>query len=836
MASTSSQGPLTTCDSGSPPVASKSDSPLAANIRYGYSQGWSFTPLDGKRPIRKRWQSAPRETLDEALGWAAEGNVGLRTGTVSGIVVIDVDPGGDIEPLGLPGTAAAATGRPQAFHLYYRSDRPLRNSSKKLGPHIDVKADGGQVVFPGSVHPDTGAVYAWVEGYEPWNVEIAELPAHIVELLCSDEPPRQAKAAPVRPAALKTTPQPHRGPSPTEDGPKDRPDAKTLRYAQRALQLELHNLCQATDGTRNQTLNRAAFSMGQLIGGGYLDRTEVEAALRSAAGSIGLQPHEIEATIRSGLDSGIAQPRSVEVHGRPARQVDPGFDPAEYVLLPGPHKDDQDHHIEQSTADFAVSVLERLPADAIYRRDFIPGEIIGPAGKRKWVELSADRMRILADSHVKLGKWVTHRKTQEQVLLYQACGKDAAGLVIAHAIGAAGVRELSLMVSYPVYGPGFIRVQPGWHDGLYYDEPAELRHISPETDCEVIHNVLHDLVIDFPFKSKADRQNFFGLLLTPIVAPAIEGNRPMHLLNAPLEGTGKSKLVNEVFGGVITGRDTPSMQITDREEEREKRILAMLIQGETLMHLDNLPSYIDSPALASLLTTQRFLGRLLGYSRNVSLPNNLTIVGTGNNVQASGEIAKRIVPVMIEPTSATPEARTDFQHPDIRSYVRQQRRFVLECLLGLVENWLAAGRPKCPNRLGGFENWSETVGGILGVNGLRAWRTNEGEWRTRADTKGTEMTAFVEVWEEAFGFTKRTPKELLELAQTHELFDDIFSRRTPQAVGAAFGRLLGRHVDRPVGQWFIRHAGTATRAKYFLTPVKVLGQGDEPSGQDSFEV
>lgn len=31
------------------------------------------------------------------------------------------------------------------------------------------------------------------------------------------------------------------------------------------------------------------------------------------------------------------------------------------------------------------------------------------------------------------------------------------------------------------------------------------------------------------------------------------------------------------------------MQITDREEEREKRILAMLLQGETLMHLDNLP-------------------------------------------------------------------------------------------------------------------------------------------------------------------------------------------------------------------------------------------------------
>ena len=61
------------------------------------------------------------------------------------------------------------------------------------------------------------------------------------------------------------------------------------------------------------------------------------------------------------------------------------------------------------------------------------------------------------------------------------------------------------------------------------------------------------------------------------------------------------------------------------------------------------------------------------------------------NVQASGEIAKRIVPIMIEPTSVNQEARTDFQYSDIRAYVRQQRRTVLECLLGLVENWLAAG-------------------------------------------------------------------------------------------------------------------------------------------------
>jgi len=791
---------------------------LAANVRFGYGLGWSFTPLDGKRPVLKRWQSAPRESLEQALGWAAKGNVGLRTGKASGIVVIDVDPGGDIEPLELAGTVTAMSGRPGAFHLYFRHDGPLGNSSKKLGPNIDVKADGGQVVFPGSVHPDTGAVYGWAAGYEPWNVELAELPAHVVELLASPDRQKQAAAGPARAAALETTTGTDCGPSAPERAPKGRADAKASRYAQRALQLELHALCSAGNGTRNQTLNRAAFSLGRLVGGGYLGRSEVEAALHSAAESVGLEPPEIEATLRSGLDSGIAQPRTVELRPRPRCDGEPGFDPAEYVLLPGPHKDDQDAHIERSSAEFGAEVLERLPPDAIYRRDFIPGEVIGAAGRRKWVELSADRMRIVVDSHVKLGKWVTQRKTKEQVLLYQACNKDAAGLVVAHATGAAGVRDLHLMVSYPFFGPGFVRVAPGWHDGLYYDEPDELRDLRPETDCEVIHNVLHDLVVDFPFKGEADRQNFLGLLLTPVIAPALDGNRPMHLLNAPLERTGKSKLVNEVFGGIITGRDTPSMQITDREEEREKRILAMLLQGETLMHLDNLPHYIDSPALASLLTTQRFLGRLLGYSRNVSLPNNLTIVGTGNNVQASGEIAKRIVPIMIEPASSNPEARTDFQHPDIRGYVRQQRRTVLECLLGLVANWLAAGRPKHTDRLGGFEQWSETVGGILQVNGLRAWRTNEGEWRKVANPHGSEMETFVEVWHEAFGAAEVTALDLMNLAEQHGLFGYVFARNGIPARGSVFGKLLIRHVNAPIGQWRIRQR-KARQALYRLEDI-----------------
>ena len=85
------------------------DNSLMLNVRIGHGRGWSFTPLAGKRPILKAWQNAPRETLDQALAWAAQGNVGLRTGRISGVVVIDVDEGGSVESLALPSTITAST-------------------------------------------------------------------------------------------------------------------------------------------------------------------------------------------------------------------------------------------------------------------------------------------------------------------------------------------------------------------------------------------------------------------------------------------------------------------------------------------------------------------------------------------------------------------------------------------------------------------------------------------------------------------------------------------------------------------------------------------------------
>lgn len=97
-------------------------------------------------------------------------------------------------------------------------------------------------------------------------------------------------------------------PTPTITTPSAATD--TDRWAQRALHAETDAVTQAPEGTRNHTLNRAAFNLGQLIAGGHLQEPTVVDALTTAAHAAGLDPREIHQTIRSGLTGGQQHPRT----------------------------------------------------------------------------------------------------------------------------------------------------------------------------------------------------------------------------------------------------------------------------------------------------------------------------------------------------------------------------------------------------------------------------------------------------------------------------------------------------------------------------------------------
>jgi Bifunctional DNA primase/polymerase, N-terminal/Protein of unknown function (DUF3987)/Primase C terminal 1 (PriCT-1) len=136
------------------------------------ASGYRVIPLDGKVPYLKDWPNRASTNPDEIGGWFRgwpRANVGIATGR--GLLVIDCDGEAGIAALNaleqelgaLPPTRTVRTGGGGA-HLYFwlPPDVVLGNSVKKLGDKVDIRAEGGQVVAPPSLH-SSGRLYTYVD-------------------------------------------------------------------------------------------------------------------------------------------------------------------------------------------------------------------------------------------------------------------------------------------------------------------------------------------------------------------------------------------------------------------------------------------------------------------------------------------------------------------------------------------------------------------------------------------------------------------------------------------------------------------------------------------------
>jgi hypothetical protein len=163
----------------------------AAATAYA-ARGWSVIPIEhrGKRPL-VAWLEFQQRLAEPAEidAWYRrwrDANVGIVTGRVSGLVVVDVDVRhGGAESLGrletelgpLPPTVEALTGG-GGRHLYFAHPGGMVPNRAGVAPGIDVRGDGGCVVAAPSVH-SSGRRYAWVSRRGPDEVSLAAMPAWV---------------------------------------------------------------------------------------------------------------------------------------------------------------------------------------------------------------------------------------------------------------------------------------------------------------------------------------------------------------------------------------------------------------------------------------------------------------------------------------------------------------------------------------------------------------------------------------------------------------------------------------------------------------------------------
>jgi len=142
-----------------------------------------------KQPLLKWSEYQERlPTQEEVNHWFTtnpEANIGIITGAVSNLVVFDLDSKQAEEYADQQGgfpedTVWVKTGK--GYHVYMRHPGFHVNNQVDVKLTIDIRADGGLVAAPPSMH-GSGTTYEWVEGSSIFDVTPAECIPWMIDYL-----------------------------------------------------------------------------------------------------------------------------------------------------------------------------------------------------------------------------------------------------------------------------------------------------------------------------------------------------------------------------------------------------------------------------------------------------------------------------------------------------------------------------------------------------------------------------------------------------------------------------------------------------------------------------
>lgn len=158
-------------------MASYNSEILKASEKY-LSMGYSIIPVGRDKKPLIEWKKYQKErpSIEEIEKWFVrypDANIGIITGKISNLAVVDIEKGGNVS--GLPMTRTVKTGG-GGWHYYYRFREGIENRVR-IKDRTDIRGEGGYVVAPPSIHGKTGEKYFWSNEDE----ELADFPQASLE-------------------------------------------------------------------------------------------------------------------------------------------------------------------------------------------------------------------------------------------------------------------------------------------------------------------------------------------------------------------------------------------------------------------------------------------------------------------------------------------------------------------------------------------------------------------------------------------------------------------------------------------------------------------------------
>lgn len=337
---------------------------------------------------------------------------------------------------------------------------------------------------------------------------------------------------------------------------------------------------------------------------------------------------------------------------------------------------------------------------------------------------------------VRLSDCATWKRWDERAKALTRCAvpRDVVE-AIADAKTYPGLRSLKGFIESPSFRPnGSVLDTPGWDraTGYLYVPSAKFRPVAKNPtrdDGRRSHEALAKLFDDFPYALPAGRSMVVSAVLTLLARPAINGPTPAFIFDATTPGSGKTLQV-DVCSAIATGREAgrshfPFTSGRDRDTELSKVLASLARRGASMVNFDNLDagsgSFGGSSIEMCITSRDSYTFRILGKTEDLTVAWRTVVLGSGNNVDWTRDMGRRILVARLESPFEDPENRPvdTYKHPELAGrlldHVLEHRVDYVHHGLTLLRAYFAAGGPLPSGfqRWGSFERWSEVIAGAL---------------------------------------------------------------------------------------------------------------------------
>jgi hypothetical protein len=807
---------------------------LKAASVYAARLGWRILPVQpgGKRPLLADWPKLATNDLGTIATWLEEhpdANVGVATGSGSGFFALDVDPrNGGTETLAaleaehgsLPETAQSETPSGGAHYLFLDPDFPVTNSAGKLGPGLDIRGNGGQIVVAPS-RTDVGQ-YRWV--HAPWDTPLAAAPEWLLELLrtraaTTGAPVDRGYFPPASPEVLEEARDALDAHGPAVDG-----DGGGLHTVHAAailthdfaltdeeawpLLVEWNEECEPAwelEDLRERLRRGRKYGKAEYGCKRGMDGLQAIRKMIVEWRGSGRESHDLANLARPlfalmtdpTMWATAAQELSAAV-GLAPRAL--GLPKAAVKSVPTKQGEIRVASDVHRVADDALAAI----APQVFARNGVLCEIVKQ--ERTFIhELEVPRIVDLMSQAA-----VFVRTDENKGLVKQAPPAPVASILHSRRNHPASIRVLEAVTTAPIFlDDGTILQERGYNErARVFLEPSVTVSVPDEPtqdDARAAVTLFYDLLCDFQFASPADFSSWLAGLVSPLVKAAT-GNAPapMFCVSASSPGAGKT-LLTKAVAQIVTGQVDGEIRTYNPKDPSEwgKRITSFVKSAAPVNVFDNVNGPIGDESLDRLITASAWSDRQLGASEAPPLPVVGTWWATGNNIEPVRDTVRRVLMVRVEVDTERPQERTGFKHDLEGGAALERRSELLGAALTLLRAYHCAGRPaQALPSWGSFAAWSRLVRGALVWAGCAdPYVTQQ---RAQAECSEPE-TDIHDWWLSVVAETDGKPASIALQANARDAQGVLNAREPISAFNLR--RFLARFVDKPRAGKRIRKAG-----------------------------